>query len=121
MLNYANTYTKNLVHTNITVHGIFSEFSPPRNVVVTDELNKLHVTWAAPEYWQYCISNYSLYITDTSGAISVVNTTDTTLSYSVDKPCSDAVIQVSGWSKAGEGERSSPVEFERGEIHVHNT
>ena len=81
----------------------------------TIQQTKLHVTWTAPEDWQACITHYSLFITDTGGAISVVNTTDATVSYSVDKPCSDAVIQVSGWSET-EGNRSSPVEFERGKV-----
>ena len=83
--------------------------------MLTNQQTKLHVTWTAPEDWQCCTTHYSIFIIDNGGAISVVNTTDATVSYSVDKPCSDAVIQVSGWSYA-EGNRSSPVEFEKGKV-----
>ena len=82
--------------------------TPPTNIVITSRSTGIQVSWTASADWEDCITHYSVYITDSSGAISVTNTTNGGTSYTVDKPCSDVEIKVSGWSEGGEGERSSP-------------
>ena len=42
------------------------------------------------------------------------NTTDNSTVLSVAVPCSDIVVEVSGWSEGGEGEKSLSVMFNRG-------
>ena len=88
--------------------------NPPTNVMLSSRPAELQISWAAPADWEDCITHYSIYITDSSGAVSVTNTTDGGTSYTVDKPCSDVEVEVSGWSEGGEGERSSPEEFYAG-------
>ena len=88
--------------------------NPPTNTIITSSSTELQISWTAPADWEDCITHYSIYTTDCSGAVSVTNTTDGGTSYTVDKPCSDVEVEVSGWSEGGEGERSSPEEFYTG-------
>ena len=92
----------------------FTEISPPTNIMITSRPTVLWISWTAPADWEDCITHYSIYTTDSSGAVSVTNTTDGGTSYTVDKPCSDVEVEVSGWSEGGEGERSIPENFYRG-------
>ena len=52
-----------------------------------------------------------------SRAALCTNTTDGGTSYTVDKPCSDVEVEVSGWSEGGEGERNKTKEVYTG-VHV---
>ena len=88
--------------------------TPPRNIVITSRPTELQISWAAPADWEDCITHYSIYITGSSGAVSVTNTTDGGTSHTVDKPCSDVEVEVSGWSEGGEGERSHSKEVYTG-------
>ena len=82
---------------------------------MTLTFNELQISWTAPADWEDCITHYSIYTTDSSGAVSVtINTIDDNTRYTIDKPCSDVMIEVSGWSEGGEGERSSPEEIHAG-------
>ena len=51
------------------------------------------------------------------GSLNGTNTTDGGTSYTVDKPCSDVEVEVSGWSEGGEGERNKTKEVYTG-VHV---
>ena len=94
--------------------------NPPTNTIITSSSTELQISWTAPADWEDCITHYSIYTTDSSGAVSVTNTTDGSTSYTVDKPCSDAEVEVSGWSEGGEGERSIRKNFYRGKnVHIH--
>ena len=88
--------------------------SPPTHVIISSIPTELQISWTAPADWEDCITHYSIYTTGSSGAVSVTNTTDGGTSHTVDKPCSDVEVEVSGWSEGGEGERSSPEEFYAG-------
>ena len=84
-------------------------------MVATSKLKKLLITWRAPD-WGECIVHYSIYLTDSSGAMSSVNTTNKRTSYTLNQPCSDVLVEVSGWSEEGEGERSDTVNLPAGKI-----
>ena len=86
--------------------------TPPANIATTSRSTELQIS--APADWEDCITHYSIYTTDSSGAISVTNTTNGGTSYTVDKPCSDVEVEVSGWNEGGEGKRSHSKEVYTG-------
>ena len=90
---------------------------PPTHVTIISTSTELQISWTAPANWEDCITHYSIYTTGFSGAASVTNITDGGTSHTVDKPCSDVEVEVSGWSEGGEGERSKTKEVYTG-VHI---
>ena len=86
----------------------------PPEILYRAATRDLQIVWGAPSDWSYCITHYSVYISDSNGTVNVWDTTDNSTVLSVAVPCSDIVVEVSGWSEGGEGEKSLSVMFNRG-------